>query len=400
MRTNFYTVDRLPPYVFAEVNEAKMKARRAGEDIIDLGMGNPDVPPPEPVVEKLCEAARNPRNHRYSTSRGIPNLRRAITEYYADRYDVELDPDTEAIVTLGAKEGLAHLALAAIAPGDKVLVPTPTYPIHAYGVILARGDLRSVPLSSPEGFLVELEKACVELWPKPTVLVASFPHNPTTVDVDPGFFEALTDFAGKNHLMVIHDLAYAEIAFDGYSPPSFLQAKGARDVGVEFYSMSKGFSMPGWRVGFCVGNAAMVQALGRVKSYLDYGAFQPVQIAAITALRECRDEIPRIVDIYKVRRDCLVRGLDKAGWHVDPPRSTMFVWSRVPEQFAHMGSMAFAKLLIAKAKVAVAPGIGFGAHGEGYVRFALVENEHRIRQAVRGIREVLQGGVSPAALRS
>jgi len=389
MNFQFYTIDRLPPYIFAEVNDVKMAARRAGEDIIDLGMGNPDVPTPEPIVEKLTEA-HNPRNHRYSASRGITGLRKAIAEHYQREYDVALDPDREVIVTIGAKEGLAHLALAMITPGDKVLVPNPTYPIHAYSVIIARGDLHSVPLFSAEQFLTDLAKTYQEVWPKPKILVISFPHNPTTLDVGLDFFTELVRFARKHDLIIIHDFAYADLAFDGYKPPSFLQVPGAKEIGVEFYSMSKSFSMAGWRVGFCLGNEQIIHALGRIKSYLDYGIFQPIQIAAVTAFRECRDQVPHIVDVYRARRDCLISGLARIGWSVPSPRSTMFVWASIPERFRNMGSMEFAKLMIAEAKVAVSPGIGFGAHGEGYVRFALVENEHRIRQAIRGIKKLLQ----------
>ena len=390
MNHNFYTIDRLPPYVFAEVNEAKMAARRDGEDIIDLGMGNPDLATPKPIVDKLIEASENPRNHRYSASRGITGLRNAIVDHYANKYDVKLDAEKEAIVTIGAKEGLAHLALAIIAPGDKVLVPNPTYPIHSYSVIIARGDLHSVPLFNAEQFLKDLSDTYFEVWPKPKLLIVSFPHNPTTIDVDMHFFKELVKFAKKNDLMIVHDFAYADITFDGFEPVSFLQVPGARDVGVEFYSMSKSFSMAGWRVGFCLGNARVVQALARIKSYLDYGIFQPVQIAAVTALRHCLDEIPAIAETYKLRRDTLISGLDRAGWEMASPRATMFVWAKVPEKYQEMGSLKFSKMLIDKAKVAVSPGIGFGAHGEGYVRFALVENEHRIRQAIRGIRGVLQ----------
>jgi alanine-synthesizing transaminase len=390
MNWNFYTIDRLPPYVFAEVNEAKMKARKEGEDIIDLGMGNPDIPTPEPIVQKVCEAVQNPRNHRYSASRGITGLRNAIVEHYKRNYDVPLDPETEAIATIGVKEGLAHLALAIISPGDKVLVPCPTYPIHAYSVIIARGDLHSVPLFNAEQFLRDLTRSYWEVWPKPKILIVSFPHNPTTIDVSPEFFIELVKFATKNNLIVIHDFAYADLAFDGFKPTSFLQVPGAKEIGVEFYSMSKSFSMPGWRVGFCLGNAKIIHALTRVKSYLDYGIFQPVQIASVLALRECQDEIANIVNTYQSRRDCLISGLERVGWKINPPRSTMFVWAEMPEKFKHMGSLAFSKYLIEKAKVAVSPGIGFGALGENYVRFALVENEQRIRQAVRGIKKALE----------
>ena len=390
MNENFYTIDRLPPYVFAEVNEAKMKARWSGEDIIDLGMGNPDLATPDKIVEKLCEAAQNPRNHRYSASKGISGLRRAITEYYEQNFDVKLDPDTEAIATIGAKEGLAHLALAIISPGDKVLVPNPTYPIHSYSVIIAGGDLHTVPLFDAEQFLRDLAKSYWEVWPKPKLLIVSFPHNPTTIDIDIHFFKELVDFARKKELTIIHDFAYADITFDGYKPPSILQVPGAKDVAVEFYSMSKSFSMAGWRVGFCLGNPKIVYALARIKSYLDYGIFQPIQIASATALRECQNAIPEINKTYQTRRDCLISGLERVGWNIKSPRSTMFVWAKIPEKYQAMGSLDFSKYLIEKAKVAVSPGMGFGAHGEGYVRFALVENEQRIRQAIRGIRKAFQ----------
>ena len=390
MNSTFYTIDRLPPYVFAEVNEAKMAARRSGEDIIDLGMGNPDLATPQPIVDKLIEASQNPKNHGYSASRGITGLRNAIVEHYANQYNVNIDAESEAIVTIGAKEGLAHLALAIIAPGDKVLVPNPTYPIHSYSVIIAHGDLHSVPLFNPEQFLRDLHKTYFTVWPKPKLLIVSFPHNPTTLNVDLDFFKELVAFAKKNDLMIIHDFAYADISFDDFRPPSFLQVPGAKDVGVEFYSLSKSFSMAGWRVGFCVGNKKVVQALARIKSYLDYGIFQPIQIASVTALRHCLDERPGIAQVYKSRRDTLISGMERAGWSINSPRATMFVWGEIPDKFKKLGSLTFSKMLIEKAKVAVSPGIGFGAHGEGFVRFALVENEHRIRQAIRGIRSVLQ----------
>ena len=390
MNWSFYTIDRLPPYVFAEVNAAKMQARKAGEDIVDLGMGNPDIPTPQPIVDKLCEAAQNPRNHRYSASRGIAGLRNAIVEQYERNYQVHLNPETEAIATIGVKEGLAHLALAIISPGDKVLAPNPTYPIHAYSVIIARGDLHSVPLFDAGQFLSDLSKSYKEVWPKPKMLIVSFPHNPTTIDVDIDFFVELVEFAKKNDLIIIHDFAYADLAFDGFKPPSLLQVPGAKEIGVEFYSMSKSFSMPGWRVGFCVGNAKIIHALARVKSYLDYGIFQPIQIASVLALRECQNEIADIVSTYQSRRDCLISGLKRIGWKIDPPRSTMFVWAKIPDKFAEMGSLAFTKHLIDQAKVAVSPGIGFGAYGDTHVRFALVENEQRIRQAIRGIKNVLE----------
>ncbi len=386
----FPRIKRLPPYVFSVVNDIKMRLRRQGEDIIDLGMGNPDIPTPKHIVDKLIEAAKNPRNHRYSVSRGIYKLRVAICDWYKRRFDVELDPDAEAIATIGAKEGLSHLILAIMGPGDIALVPDPTYPIHYYSVVIANADVRRVNLmSEEEDFLSVLERAVKTLWPKPKVLVISFPHNPTTKVVDYEFFVRLVDFAREYGLYVIHDLAYADIVFDGYRAPSILQVPGAKDVAVELYSMSKSYSMPGWRVGFVVGNREMIHALSRIKSYLDYGMFQPIQIAAIIALNGPYSVVEEINSVYKRRRDVLINGLERIGWKVPPPKGTMFVWARIPEKFREMGSLEFSKLLVEEGKVAVSPGIGFGQHGEGYVRFALVENEHRIRQAVRGIKKVL-----------
>jgi alanine-synthesizing transaminase len=382
----FYRIKRLPPYVFAVVNDLKTKARARGEDIIDLGMGNPDMPTPKHIVAKLVEAAQNPKNHRYSASKGITRLRVAITKWYRERYGVELDPNSEAIATIGAKEGLAHLALAVLQPGDGALVPNPTYPIHAYSVVIADGDLRSVPLTADGDFFARLEETAKLAWPKAKLLILSFPHNPTTYCVDLDFFARVVEFAREHRLMVVHDFAYADFAYDGYRPPSFLQVKGAKDVGVEIFSLSKSYNMPGWRMGFVCGNATMINALARIKSYLDYGAFQPIQIASIIAL-ESNDAVVRdIVDLHRKRRDVLVNGLNKIGWSVTKPKGTMFVWAPIPEAFAGMGSLEFAKLLIQEAKVAVSPGIGFGEYGEGYVRFALVENEHRIRQALRGLK--------------
>jgi alanine-synthesizing transaminase len=385
----FHRVRRLPPYVFSIVNELKLEARRRGEDIVDLGMGNPDLPTPKHIVDKLIEAARNPRNHRYSASRGITKLRMAICDWYKRRYDVDLDPETEAIVTIGAKEGLSHLALAVIGPGDVVFAPSPTYPIHPYSVILAGGDLRSIPLSPDRDFFVDLQNATRLTWPPPKMLIISYPHNPTTRVVDLRFFEKVVDFAKENKLIVVHDFAYADLCFDGYRAPSFLQAKGAKEVGVEFFSMSKSYSMPGWRVGFAVGNASLIHALSRIKSYLDYGIFQPIQIAAIIALNEDQRCVEEIVQIYQKRRDTLITGLERAGWKIEKPKGTMFVWARIPEPYREMGSLEFTKLLLERAKVAVSPGIGFGEYGDEYVRFALVENQHRINQAVRGIRRIL-----------
>ncbi|MBI2462282.1 MAG: alanine transaminase [Candidatus Rokubacteria bacterium] len=388
----FHRIKRLPPYVFAVVNDLKVKARARGEDIIDLGMGNPDLPTPRHIVDKLCEAARNPRNHRYSASRGIARLRVAITRWYRERHGVELDPETEAIVTIGAKEGLAHLALAVLAPGDGALVPNPTYPIHAYSVVLADGDLRSVPLVPGEDFFVRLEEAARMSWPKARLLLLSFPHNPTTQVVDQAFFERVVAFAREHRLLVVHDFAYADLCFDGYRAPSFLEVPGAKEVGVEFFSLSKSYNMPGWRLAFACGNPRVIHALGRIKSYLDYGVFQPVQIAAIIALEGDQACVGETVEIYRRRRDTLVNGLGRLGWPVEKPRGTMFVWAPIPEAYRGMGSLEFAKLLLAEAKVAVSPGIGFGEFGEGHVRFALVENEHRTRQALRGIRGLFARG--------
>ncbi len=388
----FPRIKRLPPYVFAQVDALKLEARRRGEDIIDLGMGNPDIPTPRHIVEKLIEAAQNPRNHRYSASRGIYKLRVAITEWYGRKYDVDLDPETEAIATIGSKDGIAHLALAVLGPGDVVLVPTPTYPIHSYCVVIAGGDLRSVPLLDEEEDFFEKLQAAVRLtWPKPKMIILNFPHNPTTTVVDLSFFEKVVDFAKEHDILILHDLAYADLTFDGYKAPSILQVPGAKDVAVEFYTLSKSYSMPGWRVGFAVGNSRMIHALARLKSYFDYGMFQPIQIAAIIALRSDDSVVEGIVETYRSRRDVLVRGLNQIGWEVKKPKATMFVWARIPEPYREMGSLEFSKLLLREAKVAVSPGIGFGEGGEGYVRFALVENEHRIRQAIRGIRRMFKG---------
>ncbi len=385
----FRRIKRLPPYVFSIVDALKIEARRRGEDIIDLGMGNPDIPTPQPIVDKLVEAVTNPRNHRYSASRGIYKLRLAIINWYKRRYNVDLDPDSEAIVTIGAKEGLAHLALSTISSGDLVLVPTPAYPIHPYSVIIAGGDLHTVPFKEEGDFFQVLINAVKNTWPQPKMLILSFPHNPTTRVVDIDFFQKIVDFAKENNLIVIHDLAYADLVFDGYQAPSFLQATGAKDVGVEFFSLSKSYSMPGWRVGFCVGNPHLISALTRLKSYYDYGIFQPIQIASIIALNELEDYVKEIVSVYQNRRDTLIDGLNRGGWTIDKPAATMFVWAKIPEQFAPMGSLEFSKFLLKEAKVAISPGIGFGDSGEGYVRFALVENEHRINQAIRGIRKLL-----------
>ncbi len=384
----FYRIKRLPPYVFSIVIDLKKKARARGEVIIDLGMGNPDLGTPKHIVAKLIEAAQKPRNHRYSASRGITRLRVAITKWYRDRYGVELDPESEAIATIGAKEGLAHLALAVLGPGESALVPNPTYPIHSYSVVIAGADLRSVPLARGEAFFARLEDAVKLAWPKPKLLILSFPHNPTTECVDLAFFERVVEFAREHRLMVVHDFAYADLVFDGYRAPSFLQAKGAREVGVELVSLTKSYNMAGWRLAFACGNATMIHALARIKSYLDYGVFQPIQIAGIIALEGPQTVVRDIVDVYRRRRDVLVNGLNKAGWSVDMPKATMFVWAPIPDAFRAMGSLEFSKLLIQEAKVAVSPGIGFGEYGEGYVRFALVENEQRIRQALRGLKQL------------
>jgi alanine-synthesizing transaminase len=394
----FPRIQRLPPYVFAVVTELKSKMRRAGEDIIDLGMGNPDLPTPKHIVEKLIEAAKNPRNHRYSLSRGIPKLRLAICNWYKRKYGVTLDPDTEAIATIGAKEGISHLVLATMGPGDIALVPSPTYPIHTYSVIIAGADVRSISLTSGEGdFMDRVERAMKTLWPRPKMMIISFPHNPTTEVVDLNFFRRVVAFAKEHGILVVHDLAYADLVFDGYKAPSILQVPGAKDVAVELYSMSKGYSMPGWRVGFVVGNKRMVGALTRIKSYLDYGMFQAIQIAATVALNGPHRVVEEAVEVYRKRRDCLVDGFARIGWDFEKPKGTMFVWAPVPEPFRSMGSLEFSKHLLTHAKVAVSPGIGFGEHGEGFVRFALVENEHRIRQAIRGVKTMFQ---APARVRA
>ncbi len=390
---NFNRINRLPPYVFNILNDLKQDARRRGEDIVDFGMGNPDQPSPPHVVTKLIEAVRKPANHRYSVSRGIYKLRLAIADWYKNRYQVDIDPDTEAIVTLGSKEGLGHLVLAILDPGDVVFCPSPTYPIHQYSVIIAGGDLRSIPLQSSESFFEHLQEAIKQTWPKPKLLIINFPHNPTTEVVDLEFFRRIVDFAKEHGLLVIHDLAYADITFDGSKPPRFHQELGARDVGIEFFSLSKSYNMAGWRVGFAVGNHEMVNALARIKSYLDYGMFQPVQIAAIHALNGPQDCVETIRQTYCNRRDTLVDGLERVGWKIQKPKATMFVWAEIPEPCKKMGSVEFSKYLLEKAKVAVSPGIGFGEYGDDFVRFALIENEHRTRQAVRTIRKALGEGL-------
>lgn len=390
MFERFGRIKRLPPYVFAIVTAMKIEARKRGEDIIDLGMGNPDQATPQHIVDKLIEAAQNPKNHRYSASKGITKLRSAICDWYKRRYDVSLDPESEAVVTIGSKEGLSHLALATIEPGDVVLTTTPAYPIHPYSVIIAGGEVRSIPLRRDSDFFSEMQEAFRNTWPRPKMLIINFPNNPTTAVVDLDFFQKIADFARENNVIVVHDLAYADLNFDGYRAPSFLQAKGAKDVGVEFFSLTKSYNMAGWRVGFCCGNAEVVGALIKIKSYLDYGMFQPIQIASIIALNGPQECVKEISDMYQSRRDVLIDGLNKAGWHIEKPKATMFVWAEIPEPFKNMGSLEFSKFLIKEAKVAVSPGIGFGDAGEGFVRFALVENEHRIRQAVKGIKQALQ----------
>ena len=392
MTMEFRRIERFPPYVFAVVNELKAQARRAGDDVIDLGMGNPDIPTPEPIVDKLIEAARNPRNHRYSASRGIPKLRRAITDWYERSYGVILDPDTEAIATIGAKEGLSHLMWVLLEPGDTCLVPEPTYPIHTYAPMLAGANVLRVPLSLGADFFRELTGAFENTSPPPRVILVSFPHNPTTVSVDLEFFERLVAFAKKHSVILVHDMAYADLVFDAERAPSLLQVPGAKDVGVEFFSMSKSYSMAGWRLAFMCGNPEVVKALTTLKSYLDYGVFQPIQIAGIIALNEMTEVSKQIRETYRARRDVLVSGLARAGWEIPEPPATMFAWAPIPERFTQMGSLEFAKFLIREAKVAVSPGIGFGKLGDDHVRFALVENEHRIRQAIKGIRRVMEAG--------
>lgn len=386
----FRRLDRLPPYVFATVDQLKLSARRQGEDIIDLGMGNPDLPAPDHIIDKLTEAAKKSHNHRYSASRGITKLRMAIADWYKRKFEVYIDPEEEAIVTIGVKEGLAHLILAIISPGDVVFTPSPTYPIHPYSVIIAGGDLRSIPIGPDRDFFDDLLTATKQTWPSPKILIISYPHNPTTYTVDITFMEKIVDFCREHNMILIHDFSYADIVFDDYKPPSVLQVPGAKDIAVEFFSLSKSYSMAGWRVGFCVGNPKVVNALRRIKSYLDYGMFQPIQIASIIALNGPQDCMAEICETYKNRRDTLIDGLGRIGWHVEKPKGTMFVWAKIPERFLNMGSVGFAELLVKEAKVAVSPGRGFGEYGDDHVRFALVENNHRINQAIRGIRHVMQ----------
>jgi alanine-synthesizing transaminase len=390
MSTEFSRIARLPPYVFNVIGELKQQARAAGQDVIDFGMGNPDQPTPRHIVDKLVETARRPDTHRYSQSRGIPRLRRAICRWYQDRYGVVLDPEKEAIVTLGSKEGLAHLALATTGPGDAILVPNPSYPIHPYGFVIAGADIRHVPMRDEQTFFLELVSAIRNSWPKPKMLVVSFPSNPTTHCVELGFFEQVIAIAREHGIWVVQDLAYADLCFDGYVAPSILQVEGAKDVAVEFFSMSKSYNMPGWRVGFCCGNAELVAALARMKSYLDYGMFTPIQVAAIAALEGDQACVLEIRERYQRRRDVLCDGLNAAGWPVTPPKATMFVWAQIPSHYRAMGSLEFAKKLLLEAQVAVSPGVGFGEYGEGFVRFGLIENEHRTRQAIRNIKRMMR----------
>ena len=386
----FPRINRLPPYVFNIVNELKAAARARGEDIIDFGMGNPDQPTPQHIVDKLVEAAQRPDTHRYSMSRGIPRLRRAISNWYKRQYDVDIDPETEAIVTIGSKEGLAHLALATLGPGDAVLVPNPAYPIHPYGCVIAGADIRHVPLTPDTDFFEELEKAFIDSWPQPKMLIMNFPGNPTTQCVELEFFERVIEVARKHNIYVVHDIAYAEIVFDGYKAPSILQVPGAKDVAVEFYSLSKTYNMPGWRVGFMCGNETLVAALARMKSYLDYGMFTPIQVASIAALDGDQSCVEEIQKMYLRRRNTLCDGLNSVGWTVERPKATMFVWAPIPEPYREMGSLEFSKKLLTDAKVAVSPGVGFGQYGDDHVRFSLIENEHRTRQAIRGIRQMFR----------
>ncbi|VVE78245.1 alanine transaminase [Pandoraea sputorum] len=396
---SFARINRLPPYVFNITAELKMAARRRGEDIIDLSMGNPDGATPPHIVSKLVEVAQRPDTHGYSTSRGIPRLRRAITHWYKDRYDVELDPEREAIVTIGSKEGLAHLMLATLDQGDTVLVPNPSYPIHIYGAVIAGANIRSVPMTPGIDFFTELERGIRESHPKPKMVILGFPSNPTAQCVELEFFERVVDLARKHDILVVHDLAYADIVYDGYKAPSIMQVPGAQDVAVEFFTLSKSYNMAGWRIGFMVGNAELVAALARIKSYHDYGTFTPVQVAAIAALEGDQTCVEEIREQYQRRRDVLYKGLTEAGWSVDLPKASMYIWARIPEPYRALGSLEFAKKLLAQAKVSVSPGIGFGEYGDEYVRFALIENESRIRQAVRGIKHMFRedGLVQPVA---
>ncbi|MES9897911.1 MAG: alanine transaminase [Sedimenticola sp.] len=386
----FPRIRRLPPYVFSIIGDLKAAARARGEDIIDFGMGNPDQPTPRHIVDKMVEATQRKDTHRYSMSKGIPRLRRAICNWYKNRYDVNLDPESQAIVTIGSKEGLAHLSLACMGPGDSVLVPNPAYPIHPYGFVIAGADIRHVPLLPGVDFFSKLEETILGSWPRPKMLVLNFPGNPTGQCVELDFFEKVIDIAKEHNIWVIHDLAYADIVFDGYKAPSILEVPGAEEIAVEFFSLSKSYNMPGWRVGFMCGNKTLVAALARMKSYLDYGMFTPIQVAAIAALEGPQECVTEIRDMYQSRRDTLCDGLNSAGWPVEKPKATMFVWAPIPEQYREMGSLEFSKKLLTEAKVAVSPGVGFGEYGDDHVRFGLIENEHRTRQAIRGIREMMR----------
>jgi alanine-synthesizing transaminase len=385
----FRRINSLPPYVFAHINGLKTEARRAGHDVIDFGFGNPDLPSPDVAVEKLSEAVHNSRNHRYSASKGIPNLRLAIANHYLRRFDVQLDPETEVLNVIGAKEGFTHLMWTLLQPGDSCLVPAPSYPIHIWGPIFAGAAIREVPLAPGDEFIGNLERSWQYAWPKPRVLVISFPHNPTTVCVDLAFFQKVVDFCRAHDMVVVHDNAYADIGFDGYVPPSILQAEGARECAVELYSMTKSFSMAGWRVAFLLGNPEMVAALAQLKSYLDYGTFQPVQIAATVTLNEAFDHPKLVREVYQARRDVLCEGLNRIGWEIERPRGTMFVWAPIPEAYEEMGSLEFSSFLVKEANVATSPGEGFGPGGDRHVRFALIENEQRTRQAIRNLRNAL-----------
>ena len=396
----FSRIERLPPYVFNITAELKMAARRRGEDIIDFSMGNPDGAPPPHIVEKLCQVAQREDTHGYSTSKGIPRLRRAISRWYAERYEVDIDPESEAIVTIGSKEGLAHLMLATLDHGDTVLVPNPSYPIHIYGAVIAGAQVRSVPLVAGVDFFTELERAIRESYPKPKMMILGFPSNPTAQCVELDFFERVIALAKQYNVLVIHDLAYADITYDGWKAPSIMQVPGARDVAVEFFTLSKSYNMAGWRIGFMTGNKELVAALARIKSYHDYGTFTPLQVAAIAALEGDQQCVRDIAEQYKRRRDVLVKGLHEAGWMVDLPKASMYVWAKIPERYAHLGSLEFAKLLLQEAKVCVSPGIGFGEYGDTHVRFALIENSDRIRQAVRGIKAMFRAdGILPGAVK-
>ncbi len=385
-------LQRLPPYVFAQINEQKLKLRQQGVDVIDLGMGNPDQPAPPHIIEKLCEVVHDEKAHRYASggSRGLPALRQAICRHYQGRFGVELDWQREVITTIGSKEGLAHICLALLDPGDLAVVPNPAYPIHIYGVAIAGGNVLSIPLRPEKEFVPEMEMITREVWPRPKLMIFNFPHNPTTATVDVSFFEEVVAFARKRDIIVIHDLAYSDIAFDGYVAPSFMQVPGAKEVGVEFFTMSKSYNMAGWRVGFCVGNPDVIDALAKIKGYMDYGIFTPIQVAAITALDGPQDCVKAAAKLYQKRRDALVRGLNRIGWPVLKPRASMFVWAPIPGRYREMGSVAFAMQLMKEAEVAVSPGVGFGDMGEGYVRISLVENEQRIQQAVRNIKKCLK----------